>query len=179
MRHCTDSVPLFPSYPQISTVLAHVAKKEKFTLPPTTSSAICSDVNGNLRKALLVLEALRMQSPDLSSGIAIAKPDWEVYIARTADLILSDPSPQNLLAVRSKLYELLVHAIPPTLILKHLTDNLVKKVDGTVKGAIVQKAAFYELRTRTGSKVIFHLEAFVASVMHIQKAFLMGMNWDD
>ena len=77
------------------------------------------------------------------------------------------------------MYELLVHAIPPTLILKHLVDNLVKKVDAQVKAAIVQKAAFYELRTQTGSKMIFHLEAFVAAVMHIQKSFLLGMAWDD
>lgn len=164
---------------QIKTVLSHVAKKERFNIPETVQIQICDDCNGNLRKAMLVLEALRMQSPDLSAGIGIAKPDWEVYIAKTADLILSDPSPHNLLAVRSKLYELLVHAIPPTLILKHLTDNLVKKVDTQVKASIVQKAAFYELRTRTGSKVIFHLEAFVAAVMHVQKSFLLGMAWDD
>jgi replication factor C subunit 3/5 len=161
------------------TVLTHVAKKERFTIPDAVQTQICDDCNGNLRKAMLVLEALRMQSPDLSAGIGIAKPDWEIYITKTADLILSDPSPQNLLAVRSKLYELLVHAIPPTLILKHLTDNLVQKVDSQVRPAIVQKAAFYELRTRTGSKVIFHLEAFVAAVMHIQKSFLLGMSWDD
>ncbi|KAJ9479776.1 Replication factor C subunit 5 [Pseudozyma hubeiensis] len=168
-----------PTDEEIKTVLTHVAKKERFTIPDAVQTQICDDCNGNLRKAMLVLEALRMQSPDLSGGIGIAKPDWEIYISKTADLILSDPSPHNLLAVRSKLYELLVHAIPPTLILKHLTDNLVKKVDGQVKTAIVQKAAFYELRTRTGSKVIFHLEAFVAAVMHIQKSFLMGMAWDD
>ncbi|CBQ70310.1 probable RFC5-DNA replication factor C, 40 KD subunit [Sporisorium reilianum SRZ2] len=168
-----------PTDDEIKTVLTLVAKKERFSIPDTIQTQICDDCNGNLRKAMLVLEALRMQSPDLSGGIGIAKPDWEIYIAKTADLILSDPSPHNLLAVRSKLYELLVHAIPPTLILKHLTDNLVKKVDAQVKTAIVQKAAFYELRTRTGSKVIFHLEAFVAAVMHIQKSFLLGMTWDD
>ncbi|KIS71002.1 putative DNA replication factor C subunit protein [Mycosarcoma maydis] len=168
-----------PTDEEIKTVLNHVAKKERFNIPDAVQTQICDDCNGNLRKAMLVLEALRMQSPDLSGGIGIAKPDWEIYITKTADLILSDPSPQNLLAVRSKLYELLVHAIPPTLILKHLTDNLVKKVDAQVKAAIVQKAAFYELRTRTGSKVIFHLEAFVAAVMHIQKSFLLGMTWDD
>lgn len=168
-----------PSDAQISMVLQHVAKKERFSVPQDVLTQICADCNGNLRKAILVLEALRMQSPDMSGGIAIAKPDWEIYIAKTADLILSDPSPQNLLAVRSKLYELLVHAIPATLIIKHLTDQIISKVDETVKTAIVQKAAFYELRTRTGSKVIFHLEAFVASVMHIQKSFLLGMTWDD
>ncbi|SNX82284.1 probable RFC5 - DNA replication factor C, 40 KD subunit [Melanopsichium pennsylvanicum] len=169
-----------PSDEEMKSVLSHVAKKERFSIPDNVQIQICDDCNGNLRKALLVLEALRMQSPDLSSSsIRIAKPDWEIYISKTSDMILSDPSPHNLLAVRSKLYELLVHAIPPTLILKHLAGGLVNKVDAQVKSAIIQKAAFYELRTRTGSKVIFHLEAFVAAVMHIQKSFLMGMAWDD
>ncbi|PWZ00923.1 putative RFC5-DNA replication factor C, 40 kd subunit [Testicularia cyperi] len=168
-----------PSDQEIGTVLSHVAKKEKFSLPESVIQSICTDCQGNLRKAILVLEALRMQSPDLSAGLNIAKPDWEVYISKTADLILSDPSPQTLLAVRSKLYELLVHAIPPTLILKHLADNISARVDESLKSPIIQKAAFYELRCRQGSKVIFHLEAFVASVMHIHKSFLMGMPWED
>lgn len=43
-------------------VLAHVAKKEKFGLPESAAEEIIRDANGNLRKALLVLEALRMQS---------------------------------------------------------------------------------------------------------------------
>lgn len=42
--------------------LQHVAKKEKFDLPPDSAKDIVNDSNGNLRKALLVLEALKMQS---------------------------------------------------------------------------------------------------------------------
>ncbi len=40
----------------------HVAKKEKFHLPSEAAQEIIQDSNGNLRKALLVLEALKMQS---------------------------------------------------------------------------------------------------------------------
>lgn len=43
-------------------VLEHVAKKEKFHLPEEAASGIIKDAQGNLRKALLVLEALKMQS---------------------------------------------------------------------------------------------------------------------
>lgn len=43
-------------------VLAHVAKKEKFDLPSTAAEQIVEDANGNMRKAILVLEALKMQS---------------------------------------------------------------------------------------------------------------------
>jgi replication factor C subunit 3/5 len=47
---------------QMYKVMAHVAKKERFDLPPEAAKEIAQDANGNLRKALLVLEALKMQS---------------------------------------------------------------------------------------------------------------------
>ena len=46
---------------QMQTVLEHVAKREGFDLPEDTGKLIATDANGNLRKALLVLEALKMQ----------------------------------------------------------------------------------------------------------------------
>ncbi|PWN50527.1 P-loop containing nucleoside triphosphate hydrolase protein [Violaceomyces palustris] len=167
-----------PTEEEMTTVLRSVARKEKFHLPDEVATQICQDSGGNLRKATLVLEALRMQSPDLSGSLAIAKPDWETYCIKTAESILSEQSPARLLEVRSKLYELLVHAIPATLIIKTLTDHLLKRVDESLKAPIVEKAAFYELRCRTGSKVIFHLEAFVAQVMHMLKSFMMDMDFD-
>jgi replication factor C subunit 3/5 len=46
----------------MTSVLHHVAKKEKFHLPDNVAAQIYADSGGNLRKAVLVLEALRMQS---------------------------------------------------------------------------------------------------------------------
>jgi replication factor C subunit 3/5 len=46
----------------MTAVLRHVAKRESFTLPDKVASQIFQDSCGNLRKAILVLEALRMQS---------------------------------------------------------------------------------------------------------------------
>lgn len=43
-------------------VLNHVAKRAPFTLPPEVAQKIVDDSDGNLRKAILVLEALKMQS---------------------------------------------------------------------------------------------------------------------
>lgn len=43
-------------------VLNHVAKRATFTLPPEVTKKIVDDSGGNLRKAILVLEALKMQS---------------------------------------------------------------------------------------------------------------------
>lgn len=127
----------------MTTVLRHVAKKEKFHLPDDVADHINGECNGNLRKAILVLEALRMQSPDLSGPLSIAKPDWETYTAKTADLIVSEQTPKRLLEVRGKLYELFVHAIPARVIIKTLTDCLVARCDEDLRGPIIEKAAFY------------------------------------
>lgn len=82
-------------------------------------------------------------SPDFSRSADIAQPDWQAYCQRTAELILSEQSPAQLLAVRARLYELLVHAIPASLIFKTLTECIVNRVDDTLRASIAQKAAFY------------------------------------
>ena len=56
--------------------------------------------------------------PDLSSNITIAKPDWETYCIKVAEMIVKQQTPEQVMAVRGKLYELLSHCIPPTVILK-------------------------------------------------------------
>lgn len=56
--------------------------------------------------------------PDLSGPLSIAKPDWEAYCQKVADLIISEQTPARVMEVRSKFYELLSHCIPPTVILK-------------------------------------------------------------
>lgn len=43
-------------------VMQHVAKRAGFDLPPDAADKIIEDSGGNLRKAILVLEALKMQS---------------------------------------------------------------------------------------------------------------------
>lgn len=62
------------------TVLQHVAKKERFKLPDEVAHEISKDSDGNMRKAILVLEALKMQScaPRLK---LVSKPNF--YIDQT------------------------------------------------------------------------------------------------
>jgi len=99
-------------------VLQHVAKKERFHIPDPALDSILQSTNGNLRKALLVFEAMRMQRPDLSGDIEVAKADWETYCGKIADSIVKEQSAAKLLEVRGKVYELLSHCIPPTVVLK-------------------------------------------------------------
>jgi replication factor C subunit 3/5 len=132
----------------------------------------------NLRRALLMLEASHVQHRDsgLTGELPIQKTDWELYIAQLAMDITKEQSPQRLMAAREKLYELLVHCIPATIILKTLVSQLLLNLDDALKQEVLEWAAFYEHRMATGgSKEIFHLEAFIAKYMAIYKKYLNDM----
>ena len=122
-----------------------------------------------------MLEAAKVQSVD-DGGIPenqnLPTADWEVYVKQLALDITKEQSPQTLIMARDKLYELLVNCIPANTILKSLTGDLVNNLDDSVKLEVIEWAAFYEHRLSTGSKDIFHLEAFVAKFMAIYKKYL-------
>ena len=100
-------------------------------------------------------------------------------IGQIAKEITAERSPAKILQVRSKLYDLLTHCIPATTILRTLTFKLIALIDDALRGDVVRWAAFYEHRVKTGTKVIFHLEAFVAKFMRIYDMYLMGMSMDE
>ena len=112
-------------------------------------------------------------SEKVTDTTPIPPPDWEALISQVADEIMAEHSPAQILKVRAKLYDLLTHCIPPTTILKTLTFKLIPMVDDTLKADVIKWSAFYEHRIRMGTKVIFHLEAFVAKFMRILEEFLM------
>jgi replication factor C subunit 3/5 len=124
-----------------------------------------------------MLETSRVHSGSnvLKAEEGIQKTDWELYIMNLAKDIVQEQSPQKLMAVREKLYELLVNCIPATIILKTLTTELLKSLDDELKYEVVDAAAFYEHRIAMGSKDIFHLEAFIAKFMAIYKKYLNDM----
>jgi len=118
-------------------------------------------------------------SETVSDKTPLPPPDWEALIEQIANDIIAEHTPQRILATRTKLYDLLTHCIPATTILKTLVFKLMPKIDEALKTEVVKWAAFYEHRSRQGTKVIFHLEAFVAKFMRISEALLMGMDFDE
>ena len=120
-------------------VLAQVLRRAgQATADGEVLQAVAREAGGNMRKAILALEALKMQkyaspplqrvhvadltclycSPGLLEPIVVAKPDWETYCYKVGDMIVQEQSPQRVMEVRAKLYELLSHCIPATVILK-------------------------------------------------------------
>lgn len=164
-------VPL-PSTEEVCSVLTTVCKKEGLSLPPELAKQISEKSGRNLRKALLMCEACRVQQYPFSVDQAVPETDWEVYLRETANAIVSQQSPQRLLEVRARLYELLTHCIPPDVIMKGLVNELLNNCDGHLKTEVAHMAAHYEHRLQLGNKAIFHLEAFVAKFMAIYKKFM-------
>ena len=90
-------------------------------------------------------------------------------------MILKEQSPQSLLAVRGRLYELLTHCIPESIIIRSLTEQLIRDLDDLTKVQVARLAADYEHRMQKGSKPIFHLEAFVAKFMSQYRRFMIEL----
>ncbi|KIW93618.1 replication factor C subunit 5 [Cladophialophora bantiana CBS 173.52] len=168
-----------PTEAEICDALVKAAKKENWKVIPALNERIARESGRNLRKALLMFEAVYAQHPEPSEKTPIPPPDWELLIEQVAKDIIRERTPHMILSTRAKLYDLLTHCIPATLILKTLTWKLVAQpeVADELKAEVVKWAAFYEHRVRLGSKVIFHLEAFVAKFMRIFEGYLVGMDF--
>jgi len=167
-----------PTEGEIGETLQYIAKKESIKLPIELADNIARKSNRNLRRAILMFEACRVQSRTMTATTEVQLCDWEVYIEATAKQILDEQSPQRLLQVRNRLYELITHCIPPDVIIKTLTSCLVRSLDSQMKVEITKHAAEYEHRLQLGSKPIFHLEAFVAKFMSVYKKFLIELSGD-
>ena len=113
-------IPL-PSIDDVKLVLTQVAQRETADVNPSKEllNRIATDSGRNMRRALLMLEAVHSQTGRLDDANApIAVPDWEAYVETLANMIVAEQSPSRILQVRPMLYELLTHCIPATHILR-------------------------------------------------------------
>ncbi|KAI8056000.1 activator 1 38 kDa subunit [Syncephalis plumigaleata] len=166
-----------PSENEVSQVLQSIASKEQIHLPDVLANRIAVQSERNLRRAILMFEALHVQQGDqsLKENQTIQLADWQEYIQELAASMVQEQTPQRLLQVRNKYYELIAHCIPPSIILKELVFALMKNVDDQLKPDIITQAAFYDHRLQCGQKAIFHLEAFAAQFMSTYKRYLIEM----
>ena len=161
-----------PTVSDIRNILYLICKREGLTLPNELATRVAEASGRNLRRAILMLEACKVEQYPFTADQKIAEPDWQVYIRNTANMMVSEQSPKKLLEIRNRLYELLTHAIPCDLIFKGLLQECIKNCDLQLKIEIATVAAEYEHKMHRGSKSIFHLEAFVARFMAIYKKFI-------
>lgn len=159
-----------PTEDTIIKVINITCDKEEFEMSEKQIERIAKLSGRNLRKALLLSEVCKVK------GITNGNPpeyDWELYLNETARMILDQQTPNQVLVVRGRLYELLVRLIPTNVIFQRLFDQLNKACpDTTMKARLAKTAAEFEHRCNLGTKPIYHLEAFVARFMSDYKSFM-------
>ena len=167
-----------PSHEDIAQLLIAVAKRESCTCPLELAMKISLHSDRNMRRAVLMLEAAKVQiapASQMQAAQIVQLPDWEIYITKLAREIMSEQSPSKLLQAREMLYELLTNCIPSDVIMQTLVRELMKALDDQLKHEVAHWAAYYEHRMCMGAKDIFHLEAFVAKFMAVYKKWLMSL----
>ena len=105
-----------PTHEEIVTVLQNIAKKENCQLPLELAQRVSEKSNRNLRRAILLVEACRVNQYPFTADQNVMDLDWETYLKQTAQAILQEQTPRKLLEVRARLYELLTHCIPADVI---------------------------------------------------------------
>lgn len=169
-----------PSVDEITTVLQAICKRENISLPSELAARIVEKSERNLRRAILMLEACKVQQYPFTAQQDIVELDWQVFLRETANQIITEQSPAKLEKIRDRLYELLAQGVPPDVIFQGLVKELVKNCDMSIKAKTLEYATLYEHRMQNGAKHIFHLEAFVAQFMNIYKKFIAdSMIMDD
>ncbi|XP_037805805.1 replication factor C subunit 3 [Lucilia sericata] len=161
-----------PSPAEMCSVLQAISKRENIALPSQLAERIIEKSERNLRRAILMLEACKVQQYPFTAQQDIVELDWQVFLRETASQILTEQSPAKLEKVRDRLYELLAQGVPPDVIFQGLVKELVRNCDMSIKAKTLEYAALYEHRMQNGAKHIFHLEAFVAQFMNIYKKFI-------
>ena len=164
-----------PAETQLTELLKKIASKENFELPPQVAAAIASNSRRNIRRAIMMMQTLKLKSPNLNANSVIPRPDYESFIAEIAGDVVREQSPQNLRAIRTKLYELLTKGITSDVIFQILAREFLKPQQSSttlpevIKPVVLKYAVLFEGRCREGAKPIIHLEAFLARVMALIK----------
>lgn len=142
-----------------------VASREGLSLPKPLAARLAAHSAGNVRRAMLMLEAAKIQQYPFSPTQSITTPDWERYLQGIAVAIVTEQSPAKFVDIRARLYELLVNCIPADVIINHIAKEVCDRVPEAAKFEVTALAAKYEHQLLKASKELFQIEAFVARVM--------------
>ena len=165
-----------PTESTLTELLRKIATKEQFELPPQVARTIAQHSRRNIRRAIMMLQTLKLKTPNLNPNSQIPRPDYESYIAEIATDVVREQSPSNLRQIRTKLYELLTKGITSDVIFQNLAREFLKPgqsastLPEAIKPVVLKFAVMFEGRCREGAKPIIHLEAFLARTMALIKA---------
>uniref|UniRef100_A0A914PW77 Uncharacterized protein n=1 Tax=Panagrolaimus davidi TaxID=227884 RepID=A0A914PW77_9BILA len=125
-------------------------------------NSITERSNGNLRRAMLLLESSAAQYGKKLDSQKVIEPDWQCYIRDTATIILKSCTSDGLLKVRTRIFDLLTQCIPKYVIFEELLEAVLPHCDATFRHHVIESAAHFEHTAVLGSKDVYHLDVFMA-----------------
>ncbi|KAI0986772.1 hypothetical protein GJ496_008488 [Pomphorhynchus laevis] len=161
-----------PSNNDIEKMLQRIAKFEELTIPRKLLDRILCEADGNVQRAILLLETCRIQNYPFTDYQEVTTLEWKPIVKNIANLLVQEQTPARLINVRDQFYNLLGHLIPSAIIFEDLLDALLPLCDEKLKLKVIDLAATCQHRCALGTKSIFHLEAFAAGFMCIYKSFI-------
>ncbi|XP_074595069.1 replication factor C subunit RfC38 [Brevipalpus obovatus] len=153
-----------PSVERITGILAHIAKKENFSIDHELTKKIAEKSGRNLRRAILMMETMHINGTKEPID-----PSHVKLIQKIANKMSEHATIEKVKDIRDDYYELETHLIPPELVFKTIIKSLITKCSPPMKAKLLKLASHYEYQMRLGSKRIMHFEAFAAHFMSIYK----------
>lgn len=157
-----------PSEADIRIILERIAKAESIEMKSnfgTVLDQIIQSSDRNLRRALLMLQSYACTLRSTKTG-PILSLQWQDKINHLAKKLTESQSVKMIPEIRTILYELQTHVVPPELILRVLTNRLMNScLDNQMRANLVRMAAIVDHRIAIGSKPIVHLELFAVNYM--------------
>lgn len=150
-------------------VLQKILKYENFILPDDQIEEILKASNGNLRKGICIMETLwHSQKDKENKRQKLESPfmlEWEKSIQKICNQILKNRNTQTILEIRKEIYNLLSTCISPNIIFVKIFNYILKNIPLQKRIILSKLAIKYNERLSRGSKAIFHIEAFIVSIM--------------
>jgi replication factor C subunit 3/5 len=181
MSRCLQLRLSAPTEDEITGILETICEGEGITYNCNQLSQIAEYSNRNLNTAINLLQYMSIHNKEiLCTDQEIEFSDFveiDNYLDQIVETIFETTAKKNLkniLAIRTQLYDLLVHCVEPIEILKRLFQKIFQQLRDRVPSAtakaeheLVQALVKYENTLKLGSKPIYHLEGFVVTALNI------------
>lgn len=154
--------------------LKSICENEKLEIGDEILHQISKDSENNMRRALFFLEKIIRKSASSENSKRQKaqlkfRLEWEEIVDEIVNKIKSSQTINTIIDIRSKLNKLLVDCIPPKNILKRIFKNIMENINEDQLQELSSLTAKYDGRLELGAKSIFHLEAYILSIVtHIR-----------
>lgn len=165
-----------PTSQQVTHVLDKICQSEKIKADLSQLEQIATRSQRNLSKAINWLQMIQLNHPKLMVTAGVIPFDeiniGDQYISDLVIELISTRTPQNILKLRSLLFDLLVQCIEPIKIMKQIFQQILTHLEQThssetKKHQLVQILVKYENTLKRGSKPIYHLEAMCVAIVNL------------